>query len=104
MGERKYRAQILLEPEQHKALADLAQRRGTSISQVVRDIVGEYLVEQDTEVERRLAAIERIREHRAEMLAERGGKPLDIDFAALIEEMREERAEELYANLFGGRD
>ncbi|HKP51093.1 MAG TPA: ribbon-helix-helix protein, CopG family [Chloroflexia bacterium] len=40
MGERLYRTQILLEPEQHKALAELAKREGRSISDVVREILG----------------------------------------------------------------
>ena len=95
MGERMYRAQILLEPEQHKALADLAERRGTSISQVVRQIVGQYLVERETELEQQLAALDRIRELRARITARRGGQPLDVDMAALIEEMRDERDQEI---------
>lgn len=101
MTERMYRAQILLEPEQHKALAAIAERKGTSISQVVREIVGQYLVEQDTELEHQLAALERIRQHREEMIAARGGRPIEVGVTALIDEMREERTQELYDNIVG---
>jgi predicted DNA-binding protein len=99
-----YRTQVLLEPGQHKALAALAQRRGTSVSQVLREIVEEYLVEQDTELDQRLAALERIRQHREEMLARRGGRPMDIDVVALIEENREERTREILDASLDHRD
>jgi plasmid stability protein len=38
-----YRAQLLLEPWQHQALKALAERRGQSISQVVREILRRHL-------------------------------------------------------------
>ncbi|HOG46071.1 MAG TPA: CopG family transcriptional regulator [Anaerolineae bacterium] len=101
MAERLYRAQVLLEPEQHKALAALAERRGMSISRLVREIVEQYLVEQDVELEQHLAALERIRRLREEILARRGGQPLDIDVPALIEEIRDERDRELWDAAFG---
>lgn len=101
MTERMYRAQILLEPEQHKALAAIAERKGTSISQVVREIVGQYLVGQDTELEKRLAALDKLRELGDEILTRRGGQPLDVDVAALIEEMRDERDREIWEAAFG---
>ena len=45
----KYRAQILLEPEQHDALAEVALRENRSISNLVREIVSEWIQEQETE-------------------------------------------------------
>ena len=35
----KYRAQILLEPEQHKALQQIARREGRSLSDVAREVI-----------------------------------------------------------------
>ncbi len=42
-----YRAQILLEQEQHEKLSKLAAVEGRSMSAIVREAVAEYLVEQD---------------------------------------------------------
>ena len=44
MPENKNRAQILLEPEKHQALAEIASGRQVSLSQVVREIVADYLL------------------------------------------------------------
>lgn len=95
----KYRAQILLEPEQHKKLAEIAARENRSISDVVREAVAEYVVAQtrESERERRLSVFERIREHREAILRERGGKPIEIDTVELIHQTREERDNELLA-------
>jgi predicted DNA-binding protein len=41
-----HRAQILLETEQHQALADLAEQEGRSVSDLVREIVRRHLDEQ----------------------------------------------------------
>jgi len=95
----KYRAQILLEPEQHKKLAEIAARAGRSVSDVVREAVTEYVVirTHEDERERRLNALAKIRQHREAMLRERGGKPFEIDTVELIRQMREERDNELLA-------
>jgi len=47
MSRRMHRAQILLEPEQHQALAEIARRENRSISDVVRQIVSQWLAEQE---------------------------------------------------------
>ncbi len=97
----KYRAQILLEPEQHKQLAEIAKRENRSVSDVVREAVAEYVTTQMQESEslreRRLKALEKIKEHREAILRERGGKPIEIDAVELIHRMREERDNELLA-------
>lgn len=95
----KYRAQILLEPEQHRQLAEIAKRENRSVSDVVREAVAEYVTAQtqDSVRERRLKALETIREHRQAILRERGGKPIEIDMVELIHQMREERDSELLA-------
>lgn len=40
---RKYRAQILLEPSQHAAMAAIAEREGRSVSEVARELVSRGL-------------------------------------------------------------
>jgi hypothetical protein len=49
--------------------------------------------EQVADRQRRLAALERIREHREKILAEHGGEPLDFDVVEAIQEAREEQDE-----------
>jgi hypothetical protein len=97
-----YRAQILLEPEQHRALDEIARMEGRSVSELVREMIREQLAQrrqaEEAAVERRLRALERIRQHRESILAERGGKPLEIDVVEMINQMRAERDER---NLFG---
>lgn len=41
----KHRTQILLEPEQHKALTEIAQREKRSLSDVVREMLEKQLEE-----------------------------------------------------------
>lgn len=56
-----HRAQLLLEPEQHEALAEIAAREGRSISDLVREIVRQHLAERDEET-RKLAALRAVEE------------------------------------------
>jgi predicted DNA-binding protein len=93
----KYRAQILLEPEQHKKLAEIAAREGRSISHVVREAVVEYVVAREEERDRQKEVFARIRKHHEAILRERGGKPIELDTVELINQMREERDNELLA-------
>jgi hypothetical protein len=101
----KYRAQILLEPEQHKQLAEIAAREGRSVSHVVREAVVEYVTArtQGSVREKRLRGLENIKKLRAEILEQRGGKPIEIDPVELIRRMREERGDELF-NVVSNRD
>ncbi len=103
MSERMHRAQILLEPEQHHSLSEIARRQSRSISEVVREIIRDYLTEKNEAMQKQMDAFEQIKQHRAAILARNGGKPLDVDVTALIEEMRQERANGLYANSVRGR-
>jgi hypothetical protein len=103
MSKTKYRAQILLESEQHTALSEIAHRQGRSISDLTREIVAQYLVQLDETLRHQLDHIERIKQHRAEMIARRGGRHPEIDVTALIEAAREERGNELFTNTFGDR-
>lgn len=94
-GKRMQRTQLLLEPEQHQALAEIARKEGRSISAIVREMVQRQIEQQQemarADLERRLAALERIRRHRDEAIERRGGRPVDLDVVALIRQAREER-------------
>jgi hypothetical protein len=81
----KYRAQILLEPEQHAVLADIAERENRSLSDLVRQIVAEWLKRND-ETERQareLRALEKLTELRMQIQEAHG-----IYSGDLIEEVR----------------
>jgi predicted CopG family antitoxin len=103
-----HRTQILLEPEQHQALGQIARREGRSVSDVVRKLVQQALEQREEErqatIARRMVAMERIRQHREEILAERGGKPLDFDVVEAINQAREEQDARNFELLFGKRD
>ena len=93
-----YRAQVLLERKQHEALQALAAAEGRSMSEIIREAVAEYLIEQDEqrdllEWEKALDELTRIRE---EIRARFG--TLDDD---IILRDREEREEELWQRMVG---
>jgi predicted DNA-binding protein len=76
-----HRAQLLLEPEQHEALAEIAEQEGRSISDLVREIVRQHLAERDEQARRlsALHAIEELSQIRARLQEQRGiyhGDPL----------------------------
>jgi hypothetical protein len=108
MGDRLYRTQVLLESAQHQALAAIARGEGRSLSDVLREMVREQLARRqearEAELQRDLAVLERIREHRAEILRARGGRPLDIDPVALVNEGRDEREAAILGATFAAGD
>jgi len=55
-------------------------------------------------VESRLRALDELDKNRDEILARRGGKPIEFDPAALIDESREDRDDELLSQLAADRD
>lgn len=95
------RTQILLEPEQYRALVELARLEGRSLSELLRELIRDYLAQRDQAADmirsRQMAALERIRQHRQAVLERRGGVPLDIDVAALVAAVREERDADILA-------
>ena len=74
-----YRAQILLEPEQHRALTEIAQREGRSLSDLVREIVERHLAERDREarLQREIKALEALTQIREQLQAQHGMCPAD---------------------------
>lgn len=91
----KRRTHLLLEPEQHRILTQIAEREGRSISDVTREIVQAGIEQRQQlytiERKRRLQALERARQVRQVILAERGGEPLKLDIPTLIDELRNDR-------------
>jgi len=92
MPQNKYRAQILLEPEQHQALSEIAAQRQQSISRVMREIVQAYLVESDLAQQQRqqIHAIQALAQLRQTIQAQHGLIP-----EGLLVEARNERSAEL---------
>jgi len=99
MAIRMHRTQILLEPEQHQALTEIARREKRSLSDVVREMLQVQLEQRRQDAtavkKRRLEALEAIKSHRQAILDRWGGKPLEIDVVELISQMRDERDAEL---------
>jgi len=88
----KYRAQILLEAEQHAVLSDMAEQRKKSISGVVREIIGEYIIqmEQAELKQRELNAVQELQHLRQGIQQVHG--VLSEDW---LEENRAERMQDL---------
>lgn len=86
-----HRAQILLEEEQHQALAALARQQKRSISQIVREIVGQYLAERtETEQQQReLQAIAALTALRGQIEERHGVIQQDLLAAARAEREQE---------------
>ena len=108
MHERLYRAQILLEQRQHKTLAQIARHEGRSISDVARELIrlGLEARSETPEIrwQRRVRVLNRAAQQRAAMRRRRGGRPIEMDPAALLQTIREERDAGLSVGTASGRD
>jgi hypothetical protein len=89
-----HRTQILLEPDQHRALTQIARVRGSSLSEVVRQIVQAELDRQRDDNrrkwDRRMEIIREAREENERYIAEHGPLP-PFDVVAELEAARAER-------------
>ncbi|WP_374689783.1 ribbon-helix-helix protein, CopG family [Promineifilum sp.] len=92
------RTQVLLEPEQHRTLHQLAEAEGRSVSDLVRAAVAKYLAERNSVAQRQreLEALERLTQLRERIAARYGVYQGD-----LVGEVREERDAELEQVLRG---
>ncbi len=103
MPTRMHRTQILIDPEQHQILAEIAQDENRSISEIIREMLQAQLAKRaqnaQTIRENRLAGLSRIQRHRQQILDRLDGKPLEININDLINEMRDERDEQFFTNL-----
>jgi hypothetical protein len=87
-----HRAQLLLEAEQHRALARIAQREGRSMSDLVREIVRRHLAEAD-EGERKQLEPEAL--NQLGVIRERVREKYGVIRGDLVAEVRKEREQEL---------
>ena len=87
-----YRAQIILEPEQHRKLAEIEQVESRSMSEIIRALVQEFLQEQEQAagLARELYALDALAELRCKIAEKRGTYSGD-----LLAEARDERDEDL---------
>ncbi len=108
MAEKLYRTQLLLEPEQHQALARMSEQERRSISEIVRGMIQQQLDERkrasEAGTKRRIEALVKIREHREDMTTRRGGKALEIDVTGMVRHMQEEQDERNLDWLIGASD
>jgi len=97
-----HRAQILLDPDQHKVLGEKAQREGTSISEIVRQAVDQLLNAERTEriIRKRLQALDEIEQDKQAILDRRKGVPITADPSEILDQIRANRDDELLANAF----
>lgn len=103
-----YRTQILLEPEQHQELIEIARSEGRSVSDLIREMLKGVLehrrADQDAEIKRKLEALDGIRRFREEILRENNGQPIDFDVVKAINLAREEQDERNWSILTGSGD
>lgn len=94
MGERYYRAQILLKPKQHEDLRGIAKREERSISDVAREMIDRGLrvreYDQQSRLRRSRKALEQLDKIRLRVLEEYG-----VYGGDLIAEVRSEREKTL---------
>ncbi len=95
-----YRTQILLEPGQHRALAELAHRQGRSLSDLIREIVEQHLAEQDRQarLQQELQALQALEQIRQQVQAEHG-----MGAGDWVVEVREEREQDMERAWHEGR-
>jgi len=91
MSDRLYRTQILLRPDQHRRLQEIARREKRSISEISRDLLEYALYQRERAVETRLQRVYAAHQVAERILQERGGVPIDVDVVALLHEAREEQ-------------
>ncbi len=94
MSERYRRSQLLLEPEQHERMREIAEREGRSISDVARGLIESGLkrlaADEQARFERSAAALDGLREIREAAQARYG-----IYSGDLLSEVRAQREEAL---------
>ncbi len=84
-----YRTQVLLEPDQHRLLADLAMRENRSLSYLLREIVQRFIDEQRQVGE--IQALDTMSRKRTEIRERKG-----VYSGDLVNEAREEHDNELF--------
>lgn len=95
MAQRMYRAQLLLQPEVHRRLRQIAEQENRSISDVSRELLEEALNRREQERSVRLRSLMAAHAVAQRILQEREGRPLVVDVAEVLNQEREKRVHEL---------
>jgi plasmid stability protein len=88
------RVNLMLERRQREALERIARKKGRSVSDVVREYITHGIESENIPQQERLEALENARILTNHILKRHGGRPLS-DAVEIIEQMREERDNEL---------
>ena len=88
------RVNLMLEHSQREALERIARKKGRSVSDLVREYVTQGLEKENNPWQERQGALENARALTKRVLKRRGGKPIS-DAVEVMEQMREERGDEL---------
>ncbi len=88
------RVNLMLERRQREALERIARKKGRSVSDLVREYVRQGIQNENTPQQERQEALENARALTKRVLDRRGGKPVS-DAVEVIDQMREERGDEL---------
>jgi hypothetical protein len=92
------RVQMLIEPPQHRALKEIAQRQGKSVAEVTRQVIdlGLKHLKSMGEFDRRAEALRRADLLKAKVIQQNVELP---DSVAVLDGLRQERLDELTAEL-----
>jgi len=88
------RVNLMLDPQQREALERLARQKKRSVSELVREYITAGLREDNLQQRERMQALENARVLTERVLQRRQGQPLP-ELSQVIEQMREERGNEL---------
>jgi predicted CopG family antitoxin len=96
MSERYFRAQILMDPEQHSRLRKIAKQEERSISDVARELIerglNDRVHDQQTRLQRSLGALEQLEKIRTKAFEAHG--IYDGDLLSEVRSTREEALDE----------
>jgi hypothetical protein len=87
----------MLERRQREALERIARKKGRSVSDLVREYVTQGIENESNPQQERLEALENARALTKRILKRRGSKPVS-DAVEIINQMREDRNDELLGN------
>ena len=90
-----YRAQILIYPDQHKKIRQIAEREKRSISEVSRELLTYALQGYESESYIHLDKIQAADKVSESILQKRQGHMIELDSVELLKQARQERTDEL---------
>jgi hypothetical protein len=88
------RVNLMLEHRQRDELERIARKKGRSVSDLVREYVAQGIENENIPRQERLEALDTARALTKRVLNRRGGEPVS-DAVEMIDQMREERRDEL---------